>query len=385
MRRTLVFLLIALPASAADPKPGDEGTPEFKKATELVKQLGHTRYATREAAAKQLLDMGGAAVPALTAGARSEDEEVRTRCIALLPHAKAADWKRRAAAFLADVDGKDKHDLPLLAEYSTAVGKLNAGSRKLFADMVRTNGELLAQAAADPKAAKAAVTSRCRDLLGLVRVGQKQVPADVGDLAALFFVHSRVSKDRADWQGLDHPAHLLANPALAEGVGAADVGPVLRQVVVRWVEGQPPDDITSHQFFVIAVRQKPFPEAVPVLTRLAKDKNASIFNVRALAIEALGKVGNKEAIAALEELMSDATPLFRGGRGEDFQLGDSAFAALVSAQKKKPEDYGLSAGLSIGLRAAAQGETIILTLQSFPNNDARQKGLKKWKDEAAKK
>jgi hypothetical protein len=385
MRRTLLILLMALPASAADPKPGDEGTPELRKAAELVKQLGHARYVTREAAAKQLIEMGAAAVPALTAGVKSEDEEIRNRCTALLPQAKAADWKRRAAAFLADADGKEKHDLPLLAEYEKAVGKLDAGSRKLFADMVRTNGELLAQAAADPKAAKDAVKARCRTLLGLVRVGEKQVPADVGDLAALFFAHARVTKDPADWRATDHPAYLLGNPALAEGVGDKDVGPALRRIVVRWAESRPTDDPASLQFFVLAMRNNPFPEAVPLLARLAKDKRASVFNVRALAIQALGKAADKDAMAALEELMADDTPLFGRGNGEDYRLGDVAFAELVTANKKKPADYGIAGEMGIGFRFAGQGEVVHLTLHAFPNNDARQKGLKKWKDEAAKK
>src|SRR5829696_9127269 len=100
MRGTILLSLTAAVALAG-PKPGDEGTPEHARAAALVKQLGHPRYATREGAAKQLVDMGPAAVPALTAGTKSEDEEVRNRSIALLPQAKAAEWKRRAAGYLA--------------------------------------------------------------------------------------------------------------------------------------------------------------------------------------------------------------------------------------------------------------------------------------------
>src|SRR3954469_13025186 len=97
--RHFIFLLVASTA-LADPKPGTEGTPELKQATELVKQLGHARYAVREAAAKKLLELGPAAVPALTAGTESPDEEVRNRSRALLPQARAVEWQRRAAAYL---------------------------------------------------------------------------------------------------------------------------------------------------------------------------------------------------------------------------------------------------------------------------------------------
>src|SRR5689334_7937144 len=123
--------MLLLPvASLAAPKPGDEGTPEYKTAADLVRQLGDPKFATREAAAKKLVEMGTAAVPALRGGTTSADQEVRTRSTALLPQAQAAGWKRRADAFLADPAGT--HDLPLLAEWEKPTGKPDAGSRKLF-------------------------------------------------------------------------------------------------------------------------------------------------------------------------------------------------------------------------------------------------------------
>src|SRR4051794_36997510 len=104
MRAMLLLFGLTTVAWAA-PKPGDEGTPEFDKATALVKQLGDKRFAAREAAAKQILEMGGAAVPALLIGAKADDEEIRARSTALLPQAKAAEWRRRADAYLADKEG----------------------------------------------------------------------------------------------------------------------------------------------------------------------------------------------------------------------------------------------------------------------------------------
>src|SRR5262245_23161836 len=125
MRATLI-LLVTAGLAIADPKPGDEGTSEFQKASALVKQLGDKRYAVRESAAKQLVEMGPAAVPALTAGTKSEDEEVRNRSVALLPQAKSAAWKRLAASYLADTQGKQKHELPLLDEWEKLIGKPDA-------------------------------------------------------------------------------------------------------------------------------------------------------------------------------------------------------------------------------------------------------------------
>src|SRR5262249_26290763 len=204
-------------------------TPEHSKAAALVKQLGDKRYATREAAAKQLIEMGPAAVPALTAGTKSEDEEVRNRSIALLPQAKAAEWKRRAEAYRKDEDGKLKHNLPLLTAWEKLTGKPDAGSRKMFAEMIRTNGELLELAATDPTRASEAVKAKCRTMGSQATAVTKQVSAEPGDLAALFFVHGRVGKNRADWRSLDHPAYLLANPGLSDAIASKEIGGAIRR------------------------------------------------------------------------------------------------------------------------------------------------------------
>ncbi|HKA06453.1 MAG TPA: HEAT repeat domain-containing protein [Gemmataceae bacterium] len=384
MRAIGLCLLTAI-AALADPKPGDEGTPEHSKAAALVKQLGDKRYATREAAAKQLIEMGPAAVPALTAGTKSEDEEVRNRSIALLPQAKAAEWKRRAEAYRKDEDGKLKHNLPLLTAWEKLTGKPDAGSRKMFAEMIRTNGELLELAATDPTRASEAVKAKCRTMGSQATAVTKQVSAEPGDLAALFFVHGRVGKNRADWRSLDHPAYLLANPGLSDAIASKEIGGAIRRVLVHWAESRPTDDMTSQQYFVLTVMKSPFPEAVPVLTRLAQDKNASGLHARAIAIEALGKVGDADAKAALEGLMSDSTSLLQGIAGKDFPVSDCAFAALVTAHGKKPADYGVTGGITIAFRAGAQAEIVRLTVQTFPNSDARQTGLKKWKEETGKK
>ena len=45
--RSAIVLLLTAAVAVADPKPAPEGTPEHEKATDLVKQLGHPRFAVR--------------------------------------------------------------------------------------------------------------------------------------------------------------------------------------------------------------------------------------------------------------------------------------------------------------------------------------------------
>jgi hypothetical protein len=386
--RMMVFLLL-MADLVATARPGDEGTPEFERASTLVKQLGHPRFALREAAGKQLVEMGGSAVAALQAGAKADDEEVRTRSIALLPQAKAAAWKRRSDAYLADTAGKQKHDLPLLAEWEKLIGKPDAGSRKLYAEMLRTNGELLDAAATNPKGTSKLLQDRSTSLLDRVRGQKGQVKAEVGELAALFFVEevsagpARSAGSRR--RGPDRssaPAQLLGNPSWTEALDAADTGPVVRKLLSLWGSTRPARDYVGNQQFALLAQRKPFPEAAPVLAALVKNKDTDLLSVRVVAVQALGKVGGKEAAAVLTDLMSDKSIVF-GGQDEH-QLGDSALAALIQMNGKKLDDFGLTNNFAIGFASGAGEEPVFIQIHGFRSADERTKAVQKWKAEASK-
>jgi hypothetical protein len=386
MTRTIGLLLLSAAAALAAPLPGEEGTPEYEKAKALVQQLGHARFAVREAAAKQLVEMGAAAVPALAAGTKATDEEVRTRSTALLPQAKAADWRRRADLYLADKDGTQKHDLPLLADWDKLVGKPDAGTRKLFAEIVRTKGEFLAAVAADRAKAADTCARECKLALERLRGPKGQVKAEVGEVAAFLLVDTIAPAKTFNWAQPAAPALLLQNPALPEAIGSAETGPALRRLLTHWAEARSQPLNVGVQQFVGLVRKKPFPEAVPALAKWAKDKKADTLTVRLLAIDALGKAGGKEATETLVSLLDDTTPAFGGRMGaqDELRLGDSAFAALVQMNGKKLADYGLNGNMAVGFANAPGDEPIHLNLYSFNSADARKKGLDKWKAEAAK-
>jgi hypothetical protein len=105
--------------------------------------------------------------------------------------------------------------------------------------------------------------------------------------------------------------------------------------------------------------------------------------VRLLAIDALGKVGGKEATEALTSLIGDKTQVFGGGPNE-YHLGDSALAALIQMKGKKLPDYGLTNNIGIGFASAPGDEPIMLSLHGFNGQDARKKAIEKWKADAAK-
>jgi hypothetical protein len=382
--RALLALAVLGFSVLAGPPPGDPGTREHDKASELVKQFGDPKFATREAAAKKVLEMGASALIALQDGAKSNDEEVRTRCAALIPKIKLAEWNRRADAYLADVDGKQKHDVPLLAEYEKSVGKPDAAARKLYADMLRSNGELLELVATDPKRGKAAHLIHAGILLT-----QAYQPSPfriaVPDLAAVLLIDA-ASGPQLD-SGAETTLRLLHSFNALGAKNGSDFDPELRRLVVRWAEVRvsvpPPEpryrilpDI-GFQF----IGQTRFPEFVPVLVKIAHDRKAGGWAMRAIYIVAL--YDGKEAAEALEQIMLDKSLVFkaidRAGKESELRFGDYALAASLRMHNRKYADFELMGQewLSFENDVDARGYDFL----GFASEDARKKAIQKWKDE----
>jgi hypothetical protein len=382
MRFLTAWLVLATAASAA---PGDPGTPEHAKAADLVKQLGHPRYPVREAAAKQLVEMGGAAAAALREGQKSTDEEVRARSATLLPQAIALDWQRKADAWVADADGRQKHDLPLLAEYEKVVGKLDAGSRTLFADMVRTSGPLLDLEQRDPANTIKALAARCRLLLDTVRTKEKQWDAPLAEVAAILLVHAR----HKDWPPTDDraaaPYSLIANPTIAAAIRDKDLGPPIRKLLIHWIETRPPGDTMSGLYFGLLSYRQPFAEGVPQVVRLVKTAVSPM--VRVVALEALGRAGTDLSRKPLADFLTDTTLLYDDLGGEDArqQVRDAALAAVLNSREQKPTDFNLTGYFSMRLWFGGEAEAVSLTVYGFESAAARTKGFEKWTAETTKK
>jgi HEAT repeats len=384
--RATWIILVLLPPAHAGPKPGAEGTPEHQVAAELVRQLGDPKFAIREAAAKKVVDMGGAAVPALAAGTKSADEEVRTRSAALLPRAEAVGWGRRADAFLADPPSH--RDLPLLAEWEKFADKPDAGSRRLYADMLRGGGSVLEAMAAGRTEGRTVLMARARALLAANRAKGTQVEIPAGAVAAVLFAQAVLKDPTPDPPGdggRHEPLYLLANPAVAAALGDEVVGPAYRRLVVAWIESRPADEHMSALSVALLAHRRPFPEADPVLVRLAT-KHTSV-QIRWVALEALGRSGTEAAVAKLTELLDDKAVMYDNlGNGDaGHQVRDCALAALAGGAGKDPAAYGLTSYMSAGFWFGGTEDKVSLQLHGFKSSADRDRGLRKWKAEAKAK
>src|SRR5262249_39512335 len=141
----LMGLLLSPPANAG----GTVNLPEQRKLVELVRRLGADDYQVRERASRELFQIGLPAKGALLDGARDADPEVRRGCRDLLPEILEADRQARLAAFIADKDGKETHDLPGWRRYRAIAGE-DAAARKLFIDIQKADTGFLSDVDRDP-------------------------------------------------------------------------------------------------------------------------------------------------------------------------------------------------------------------------------------------
>lgn len=388
MQKLIVITVLAGSALAA-PQAGDPGSAEFVTASELVKQLGDTKFAVREESAKKLLEMGRTSIAALRDGAKSDDEEIRSRCVSLIAKVKAAEWKRRADAYVADVDGKQQHDLPLLAEFENAVGRPDASARKLFADMMRTNGELLDVVAIDSKRGKAACLERAKALLDQLRRQPKVAKIDVADLATIVLIDSAAGAQPDP--GAEATVRLIHMfNATVANIGQ-DVGPEVRHLIARWALVRlglfkDPDYRIVPDVFFQFVAQSRFPEIVPVLVKIVHSREAGPWAVR--AVRSIADLDGKEAAEALEKIMLDKSLTFkakdRANRVGEYRIGDYALAASLRKHNKNLADFGLQ-GQDWFAWNVQDAEASGYDFLKFANEEARTKAVQKWKEEVVGK
>jgi hypothetical protein len=382
--RTAVALLAVIPdlAPGAGQKPGDDGMPLDEAASKLVQQLGHPRFPVREAAGRQLIEMGSGAVPALTAGTRAGDEEVRARCAALLPRAWAVEWRRRADAYLADADGKHKHELPLLAEWVKLVGPADAGSRKLFADMVRANGNLLAAATRDGTAARAEITKRSYELRAATRGdADPAVAATAADVAALLFAQTVAEAGQAsETPPLWAPAYLLyTSPAAVNAAGAGESARAYRRLLAGWAASRPLTDVEAANGLVRVALRYPLQEAAPQLARVARSRADEVLASDALT--GLLRAGGEPARAALEGLLANDTPIRREPALGGPESRDGALAALVTLAGKDPAAFGLRVSSQWTRYVGDPAGPVTVRAYTFQTSEARTSAITKWRAE----
>jgi len=372
-------LLLLAGVLGASANPSDSSETELKRARELVRQLGSDAYQERESAGDRLQKMGLPALPALEAGLQDPDLEIRRRCEELLPEVLAIDLRNRIAGFLADKEGKGKHDVPLWARYSKEVGA-DAGSRQLFSEMLQ--GEtltFLVDCAASPS--RETETVDRFSLLKQTRLyqpipGKGIGPVTRADLAALLFIGGQI-KDPTQQSGFV-VTNLLYQPLSRNALADASVGPVFRKLLVRWMTNQTNEQVIMQLCNV--VQNLNLKEGRDFLIGVIKQKKVQGI-LLAQAVVNLVRASGKEHVALLEELLTDQTLLgmvqFNRVRGTT-EMRDVALAMLVHLNGQSHKDYGFT--------FLTQNQNLMWSPHylGFATPEQREAAHKKWQEWVSK-
>jgi hypothetical protein len=341
----LVFLAPVSPAIAANDQPSQ--TPDEIKARELVQSLGNPRFKIREDAARQLLQMGRIAKNALIEGKKSSDPEIWNRCSQLLPMALEQDLKARVDAFLADKEGKQKHDLPYWSRFQKVAGN-DAGARKLYSDIVRTNATLLDQSEEGPEMAGEKYNIRAQEMQFTLnmgwRKGQQPIIA-IPDIAALFLIGS-------DADASKHISNTPFNPVssflwqanIQQALRTGEQSNAFRKLMMSWAEHR--DDANSVSQVLSLVQSLNLKEGLNFAIKAMQMKDQQVWT-RAQAVTCVGKMGNKDNAGSFDNMLGDVTVVgnlqLNNGQNNIMittHMGDVALAMSLHLTGLNPKDYG---------------------------------------------
>jgi len=140
------------PASATQKKLTQEEI--NAQARELVQQLDADSFAEREAATKQLMQLGPRALKVIQEGLKHSSPEVRTRCNRLILGIKGKIRQQRLDAFASGSKTISAKQLPGWDRFKKLVGDTSP-MRLLFVELWRAEPQLMEMANSNPKATAA--------------------------------------------------------------------------------------------------------------------------------------------------------------------------------------------------------------------------------------
>lgn len=364
--------LLVLPASLAF---ADARSSNPQRAVELVRKLADESFDVREQAALELKKLGLAARDALTAGAKSDEAEVRRRCRELLPAVLEADRQARIAALLADKDGKQDHDLPGWQRYREVAGN-DASARAFFAAMHKQDTGLLADLGKSPEKAGELANSACGQLFqkifGNPSPGTSRELQPV-ELASILLVAGDARTDMAL-----NARNLLANLFYPGPVRSAmrETGSTpFKKLALAWMERQTDDEDAAQQMFFV-VHNLDFKEGLGVAVKVARDHRLKARGLGA-ALTTIGKLGGKEHRALVEPFLEDKTVVGNFALGRDRGVTEVRDVALAVLVRLTGQDYG-----AYGFAFASRHKHLELyaNFLGFAKDEQRRAAFARWNE-----
>lgn len=353
-----LVLLAATAAPAAppvnpDPRSLAVPTADVARAKSLVAKLGSPVYDDREQAQAALAEMGRLAVPALAEGlTKSTSAEVRSRCQALYPRARADELQARLAAFAADEAGKFEHDLPGWDRFQQITAGCGPAARGVFVEITTSPlGRELVVSDLSPQDLGQRIAARRQELYTrrfntARRPGEQPAEAPVVDVLALLIAETRIPSRHIPRTTSATAVYTM--PSFVSALAAdTDRARVYRTLAGKWVATRDEALLMTQALSVGTTLD--LPETATLGARMMTTAGVTALS-KATAAMAVAKVGNPRHLAALESAFKDESAVGgvvvaapggvapRAGR----QLRDIALAAAILTSGQDPKEYGFN-------------------------------------------
>lgn len=319
--------------------------------TALVRQLGAPSHHQRERAARELIKVGLPAKPALLQAARDVDLEIRLGAQRVLVAIVQADFDARIAAFLDPASPPPDH---LLAGWDLFQKQVESGisARQLFAEMIRTEAELLDAVEDSPETLIARSAARIQALTShLVQAVGNDQPVCEASLATLLFVGSQLnatslSGDKArDLSVFNIRLFSLLNTQSMQRVVLQDHhSPLLRQLLVRWLERGFPE--SQHAYAMQLVLKYELGESgLEMARQVLRDPHAPPSSIPYAAI-VIARFGGPDDVCHLPRHLQDQRVFHTWSNLQlkkepiGIQVRDVVLAMLIRATGQNPESFG---------------------------------------------
>ena len=350
---------------------------------QLVRQLGHPDFETREQAEQKLKEVGVAAAEAIRTAASSGDPEISRRCQRILRDILREDLQHRMTVF--EAGGSDLDDsMPGWKPFRELIGN-SAEDRSLYLRLLKAETGLLLSFDAGTEAIAPALQFRIQQYMQAQNTPDpvRRTTPSVDTTLMFLFVCSN-----AELLGQTAPMEVawvrnwLRQSLFQKFVSDKKNGSGPRTMMVLWTLARTNNGSFHVDRLYEAVTFQ-LPEALPVALQGLQTKP-----YMGMSIEAIGRLGGKDYAALLVPLLDDETVLgtmTRDKKRIDILAKDVALAWLVHLSGQKPEDYGMPQA-SAWFKRLEQSPNHMFSSSSYSvaDPDKRAEFRKKWDEWVAK-
>ena len=310
---------------------------------QLVQQLGHPSFFTRERAAEELASQGVAGKAVLTEALKDPDLEIRMRARRILDGVLRDEFEAGLAAFIAGVDGKEQRRLPGWTRFKDLVGD-GRDAREMFARMIRSEGSLLSAYEKQSPELPTLCAARVAWVQSYAASGDPNAPvAPPETMATLLLIGSdETLKDHS--RGLSQLHQLLSQPAALQWIGPPDHSSILRTLLEKWAASAA--SAGSTYGMALALKYDLTEMGLQQAARFIDQEKTSSSTLQYAAIT-VGRFGGEEHIPLLTPLLENKTvchrwssPTLKKDGMINIEVRDTALVALLHMTGKDPGEYG---------------------------------------------